>query len=128
MKRTIYSCSKSFKYANRIYLQLFDRGERESETHTPSVLLQYIFELVIMKYVDKFQFTVDFILQVYNTALEVNNLLQTSDVAKYLARKHVQESENKCKLTGEEAKLLEMLRRQFSELFPDAEFLYNHSI
>lgn len=125
MKQTIYSCSKSFKYANRIYLQLF---ESERERETSSLLLQYIFKLLIMTYVDKFQFTVDFILQVYNTALEVNNLLQTNDVAKYLARKHVQESENKCKLTGEETKLLEMLRRQFSKLFPNAEFLYNHSI
>lgn len=48
----------------------------------------------------------------YNSALEVNSLLQIKDVAKYLARRHVQESENKNKLTNKELELLQKLQRE----------------
>ena len=50
----------------------------------------------------------------YNAALEVNNLLQTVNVVKYLARRHQQESENKEKLTQKEKELLRNLQSKYS--------------
>lgn len=49
----------------------------------------------------------------YNSALEVNNLLQTKDIIKYLAGKHRQESENRNKLTIKENELLQNLQSMY---------------
>ncbi|XP_052770410.1 antiviral innate immune response receptor RIG-I-like [Mya arenaria] len=48
-------------------------------------------------------------LNVYNSALEVNNLLQLKHVIKYLADKHTIESQGRGKHTGQEKKLFQKL-------------------